>query len=202
MHAPITVNYVPDGKDWRVTVTDEEQTQNATASGLIAARDQADQIVEKMVPNQTGRTVVHLLEGDAVAFTHTYLQVRLGLTPAPTEAADDKAASTRADPTPATPDDSVPNQTVPAPSSPAPSSAAPGTSAPSVLAAVSQDAATPAPASVPSPTDPTDNNAPVPQLPAPAPAAEVSTPSPLPTTEGDKEDQLTEVAGSSGNQVN
>ncbi|HJP80032.1 MAG TPA: hypothetical protein VJ914_37515 [Pseudonocardiaceae bacterium] len=80
MHAPITVNYVPDGEDWTVTVTDEDKTQKATASGLIAARDQADQIVEKMVPGETSRTVVHLLEGDAVAFTNTYLQVRLGLT--------------------------------------------------------------------------------------------------------------------------
>ena len=87
MHAPITVNYVPDGEDWTVTVTDEDQTESATASGLIAARDQADQIVEKMVPSQTNRTVVHLLKGDAVAFTNTYLQARLGLTtPTPTAA--------------------------------------------------------------------------------------------------------------------
>ena len=110
MHAPITVNYVPDGEDWTVTVTGEDQTEKATASGLIAARDQADQIVEKMVPSQTSRTVVHLLDGDAVAFTNTYLQARLGLSapaadtprvPAPAEAATVPDAPAPA-PTPAT----------------------------------------------------------------------------------------------------
>jgi hypothetical protein len=105
MHAPITVNYVPDGEDWTVTVTDEEQTESATASGLIAARDQADQIVEKMGPSQTSRTVVHLLEGDAVAFTNTYLQARLGLTPAaaPGSGSDATAPAPRSEEAPAQP---------------------------------------------------------------------------------------------------
>ncbi|HEV3361385.1 MAG TPA: hypothetical protein VG247_31605, partial [Pseudonocardiaceae bacterium] len=111
MHAPITVNYVPDGKDWTVTVTDDDQTRSATASGLIAARDQADQIVEKMVPEQTSRTVVHLLEGDAVAFTNTYLQARLGLTPTDPEPPRDSQ------PTPEpSPDNSQPTAAAPTPS--------------------------------------------------------------------------------------
>lgn len=124
MHAPITVNYVPDGDDWTVTVTDEDRTRSATASGLIAARDQADQIVEKMVSDQTGRTVVHLLDGDAVAFTNTYLQARLGLapTPSPENASPDGAA-----PNSTTPNSTTPNSTAPsgtAPSGTAPASAA------------------------------------------------------------------------------
>lgn len=105
MHAPITVNYVPDGEDWTVTVTDEDQTEKATASGLIAARDQADQIVEKMVPSEASRTVVHLLEGDAVAFTNTYLQVRLGLTTPEDPQPEPPAAET---PTPEAPQAATP----------------------------------------------------------------------------------------------
>ncbi len=125
MHAPITVNYVPNGEDWTVTVTDEDQTRSATASGLIAARDQADQIVEKMVPGQTSRTVVHLLEGDAVAFTNTYLQARLGLTtptptpPTPAPATPSPDAATPAD-APNTPD--TPEPPAPTPPSDAPPS--------------------------------------------------------------------------------
>lgn len=115
MHAPITVNYVPDGEDWTVTVTDEDQTQSATASGLIAARDQADQIVEKMVPSQASRTVVHLLEGDAVAFTNTYLQARLGLT----TPEDTPVAPPSADPAPAPLATSSPQTPTPATEPPA-----------------------------------------------------------------------------------
>ena len=84
MRSAITVNYVPDGDDWTVTVTCGDQTRTARAAGLIAARDQADQLVEQLVPEPAARTVVHLLDGDGVAFTTSYLQVRLGLSdPAP-----------------------------------------------------------------------------------------------------------------------
>lgn len=93
MQAPITVNYVPDGEDWTITVTRDEETRQATAPGLIAARDRADQLVEQIAPNPAGhRTVVHLLEGDAFAFTTSYLHARLGLPelpPAPVIVADE-----------------------------------------------------------------------------------------------------------------
>lgn len=80
MQVPITVNYSPDGEDWTVTVAGRGQTRTATAAGLIAARDQADQLVEQVAPNDDKKTVVHLLDGDAYAFTTSYLHARLGLT--------------------------------------------------------------------------------------------------------------------------
>lgn len=81
MQVPITVNYTPDGDDWTVTVavTGEDASRSARAAGLIAARDQADQLVEQISPDD-GRRVVHLLDGDAYAFTTSYLHARLGLT--------------------------------------------------------------------------------------------------------------------------
>lgn len=95
---PITVNYVPVGDDWNVTVTRSGKSRKATAPGLIAARDQADQLVEKVAAGEADRTVVHLLEGDALAFTTVYLHTRHGLplpeqsrtepTPAPEPAPD------------------------------------------------------------------------------------------------------------------
>jgi hypothetical protein len=228
MHAPITVNYVPDGGDWTVTVTDEEQTQNATASGLIAARDQADQIVDKMVPNQIGRTVVHLLEGDAVAFTDTYLRARLGLTPIATELTPDVASgpapgTTAAETTETEPQpDSTPALTDP--SGPLVQSAPPGQSGPSRPSEPS-DLSKPSAAadlSAPDgtvPSQPTSGtaiaaaasatqppasatSADAPSAEAPAPQAETPTIAPLAVHEGDKGDKLTEVAGSPSNQVN
>lgn len=81
MLEPITVNYTPDGDDWTVTVAvaGEAATRSATAVGLIAARDQADQLVAQIRPDADRRRVVHLLDGDAYAFTNSYLQARLGL---------------------------------------------------------------------------------------------------------------------------
>jgi hypothetical protein len=76
----LTVNYLPDGDDWTVTVTGDAGRRSTRATGLIAARDQADQLVAQIAPRNDGRTVVHLLDGDAFAFTNTYLHVRLGLT--------------------------------------------------------------------------------------------------------------------------
>jgi hypothetical protein len=83
MRAPITVNYTPDGDDWTVTiaVAGEDTVYSARAVGLIAARDQADQMVAQIAPDDDDRRVVHLLDGDAYAFTNSYLQARLGLTP-------------------------------------------------------------------------------------------------------------------------
>lgn len=79
MQEPITANYVPDGDDWKVTVTAGSETRSATAPGLLAARDKVDQLADQLEPEQETRTVVHLLDGDAVAFTINYLEARLGI---------------------------------------------------------------------------------------------------------------------------
>lgn len=96
MREPIQVNYVPDGDDWSVTVNGRGQQLTGTAVGLIAARDRADQLVEKVAPNEEYRTVVHLLNGDAVDFTTAYLTARLSRTTEPEPAP--KAAATTEDP--------------------------------------------------------------------------------------------------------
>lgn len=77
MPDPIEVNYVPDGDDWQVTVSGRGQQLTGKAPGLIAARDRADQLVEKIAPEEKFRTVVHLLNGDALQFTTAYLNARL-----------------------------------------------------------------------------------------------------------------------------
>lgn len=78
MADPIEVHYTPDGDDWTVVVKGRGQTLTGRAPGLIAARDRADQLVEKIAPEEPGhKTVVHLLNGDAVEFTTAYLTARL-----------------------------------------------------------------------------------------------------------------------------
>ncbi|HEV7909423.1 MAG TPA: hypothetical protein VGP03_14850 [Pseudonocardiaceae bacterium] len=76
---PITVNYVSDGDDFSITATAGKRTSTARAPGLIAARERAEQLVEEMVDGESGRAVVHLLDGDALAFTTAYLHARHGL---------------------------------------------------------------------------------------------------------------------------
>lgn len=88
----ITANYVPDGDDWSITVTDGSQRQSAKAPGLIAARDMADQLIEKLSPGASGRVVIHLLDGDGFAFTTAYLQARHGLSDEATRQAAAAAA--------------------------------------------------------------------------------------------------------------
>lgn len=75
----ITANYVPDGDDWSVTVTTDYGRESARAPGLIAARDKADQIIDRFAPSRHGRVVIHLLDGDGFAFSTAYLQARHGL---------------------------------------------------------------------------------------------------------------------------
>ncbi|MBB4904311.1 hypothetical protein [Actinophytocola algeriensis] len=100
MADPIEVHYTPDGDDWTVTVKGRGQTLTGNAPGLIAARDRADQLVEKLTSDEPGhRTVVHLLGGDAVEFTTAYLTARLAKTqpdkpaevPTPAERTAEKA---------------------------------------------------------------------------------------------------------------
>jgi len=88
MADPIEAHYAPDGDDWTVAVTGRGRTLTGRAPGLIAARDKADQLVEQLTTDESGRkTVVHLLNGDAVEFTTAYLTARLARTdePAPIE---------------------------------------------------------------------------------------------------------------------
>ncbi|MFC4858026.1 hypothetical protein [Actinophytocola glycyrrhizae] len=81
MADPIEVHYTPDGDDWSVVVMGRGQTLTGRAPGLIAARDRADQLVETIAPDEPGhKTVVHLLDGDAVEFTTAYLTARLAKT--------------------------------------------------------------------------------------------------------------------------
>lgn len=103
MADPIEVNYTPDGDDWTVAVKGRGQTLTARAPGLIAARDRADQLVEKITPDEPGhKTVVHLLNGDAVEFTTAYLTARLAKTepakPAEVPAQADKTEQKEATP--------------------------------------------------------------------------------------------------------
>src|SRR4051812_47006050 len=78
---PILVNYQPQGEDWTVNVRSDDTVLTEQAPGLIAARDRADQMVEQLTgtDNERKPTVVHLLEGDAFAFTTAYLHARHGL---------------------------------------------------------------------------------------------------------------------------
>ena len=86
MADPIEAHYTPDGDDWAVAVTGRGRTLTGRAPGLIAARDRADQLVEELAPEgkEAGhRTVVHMLNGDAVEFTNAYLTARLTRTEEP-----------------------------------------------------------------------------------------------------------------------
>ncbi|WP_424184680.1 hypothetical protein ACOBQX_22660 [Actinokineospora sp. G85] len=87
MFEPILANYTPDGDDWKVEVTGGDQVLTETAPGLVAARDKAEQLAERIAPGDQPRTVVHTLEGDALEFTSAYLNARLGLEPAEPEQA-------------------------------------------------------------------------------------------------------------------
>jgi hypothetical protein len=81
---PITVNYEPDGDDWAVEVSSGAgEKRTAGAPDLIAARDTADQLVAELTADADDAvTVVHLLQGDALAFTTAYMRARLGTAPA------------------------------------------------------------------------------------------------------------------------
>lgn len=90
---PITASYVQENSDWTITVSGLGRELTARAPGIIAARDRADQLVEKIAGEQSGRTVVHLLHGSALEFTAAYMQARMAR-PAPPENAETAAPST------------------------------------------------------------------------------------------------------------
>ncbi|MPZ00049.1 MAG: hypothetical protein GEU97_19065 [Actinophytocola sp.] len=74
---PITATYAHDDADWTITVSGLGKELTDSAPGIIAARDRADQLVEKVAPERGGRTVVHLLNGSAFDFTAAYIEARL-----------------------------------------------------------------------------------------------------------------------------
>ncbi|WP_173426450.1 hypothetical protein [Amycolatopsis orientalis] len=78
MTEPITASYVQEDDDWKVTVSGSGKELTGRAPGIIAARDRADQLVEKLSPPERS-TVVHLLNGSALEFTAAYMTARLTL---------------------------------------------------------------------------------------------------------------------------
>ncbi len=115
MADPIEVNYTRDGDDWAVQVTGRGQTLTGTAPGLIAARDRADQLVEEIAPEEGHKTVVHLLDGDALEFTTAYLTARLAKSePEPQEQAAEPPQEEEPTPAPRAESDT------PAPPAPSP----------------------------------------------------------------------------------
>ncbi|HEV2778170.1 MAG TPA: hypothetical protein VGX25_02095 [Actinophytocola sp.] len=93
MAEPIEANYVPEGDDWTITVSGRGKKLTAKAPGIIAARDRTDQLVEQLAPDDEYRTVVHLLNGDAVQFTTAYLTARMTKSePTPAASPDDASA--------------------------------------------------------------------------------------------------------------
>jgi hypothetical protein len=91
MADPIEANYTPDGDDWTITIKGRGRTLKATAPGIIAARDRTDQLVEELAPDDEYRTVVHLLNGDAVDFTTAYLTARMTTKSEPPPSAEAEA---------------------------------------------------------------------------------------------------------------
>ncbi|PRX49306.1 hypothetical protein B0I33_103341 [Prauserella shujinwangii] len=73
----ITATYVQEDDDWSVTVAGEGKSLHGRAPGIIAARDRADQLVEKLTEEGRSATVVHLLNGSALEFTSAYMTARL-----------------------------------------------------------------------------------------------------------------------------
>ncbi|SNR80403.1 hypothetical protein SAMN06265360_12045 [Haloechinothrix alba] len=77
MVEPITASYAEEDEEWTITVAGLGRELTARAPGLIAARDRAEQLIDKLVPDQEERAVVHMLNGSAVDFTAKYMQVRI-----------------------------------------------------------------------------------------------------------------------------
>lgn len=76
----ITATYEEHDDDWSVTVAGMGQELTERAPGIIAARDQAEQLVESLKPEEGETAVVHLLRGSALDFTTAYMTARLGRT--------------------------------------------------------------------------------------------------------------------------
>jgi hypothetical protein len=77
MADPITANYGQEDDDWTITVAGNGKTLTGRAPGIIAARDNVDQLVDSLGADAKGATVVHLLNGSALEFTAAYMTARL-----------------------------------------------------------------------------------------------------------------------------
>ncbi|WP_019808103.1 hypothetical protein, partial [Saccharomonospora halophila] len=73
----VTATYARTEENWTVRVSGLGRELDAEASGIIAARDRADQLVDELASGGEQPTVVHLIEGSAVEFTSTYMAARL-----------------------------------------------------------------------------------------------------------------------------
>ncbi len=73
----VTATYARTDENWTVRVSGLGRELDAEASGIIAARDRADQLVDELVSGDEQPTVVHLIDGSAVEFTSTYMAARL-----------------------------------------------------------------------------------------------------------------------------
>jgi hypothetical protein len=76
MVEPITAIYVQENDDWAISVASQGEKLTGRAPGIIAARDRVDQLVQKLAKSEKP-TVVHLLNGSALAFTSMYMTARL-----------------------------------------------------------------------------------------------------------------------------
>lgn len=90
----ITATYAEHDDDWSVTVTGMGEELTEHAPGIIAARDQADQLIESLKPadGDNEAVVVHLLRGSALEFTTAYMTARLSRT-TPRQAPEDEQDS-------------------------------------------------------------------------------------------------------------
>jgi hypothetical protein len=86
MAEPIVASYVRENDDWAVTVSGRGKELTGKASGIVGARERADELVKDLGSDAEGATVVHLLNGSALEFTSTYMTARLARPePAPSE---------------------------------------------------------------------------------------------------------------------
>ena len=81
---PIVVRYTRTDTTWTVTASGYGRDLNATTSGIIEARDRADELVEEITSSFEGTPiVVHLLDESAIEFTRAYLAEQLSSHRAP-----------------------------------------------------------------------------------------------------------------------
>jgi len=87
----ITANYIEHTDQWTVTVTTADNELTAQASGIVAAREQAEQLIESLKSTAGEAAVVHLLNGSALEFTTEYMTARLSRSTAAEPSATDAA---------------------------------------------------------------------------------------------------------------
>ncbi|OLR94408.1 hypothetical protein [Actinokineospora bangkokensis] len=117
MQDAVYVDYQESGGGWVVTVKhDGEELVDRADGDLVSARDCANTLIATLAAVHGHRPVVHLLDGDAVAYSAAYLSERAGLPwkredPAETPAVEPAEAAgepTQPDQPPAEPDHPAP----------------------------------------------------------------------------------------------